>query len=154
MMVQPVLWTRLRAREPVVRIRSAMEGGFAYFPGLAEPAEISTEDLAPAEAEDLARKVREAWPFGLPPDAVTEDLPGTRRYTVMVEEATGTEGTLVFQEPAADPSVSDLLAELRQYWKICRLRKRLRFLEGTSIPRFMARRPRSCRGLLATQHPR
>ena len=96
-----------------MRIRFAVDGGLAHFPGLTEPVEISTESLSAEEAADLARKLDRAWPHGLPPDADFEAVPDARRYTVTIEKAPGTEETRVFPEPAADSSVSELLATLR-----------------------------------------
>ena len=98
-----------------MKVTLKTEGGLAHFPGLARPLEISTDNLSPEEAEEFARKLREARPFGRPSDVDVEDLPDARRYTVTVEEESGREETLVFREPAADPSVSDLLAELRRH---------------------------------------
>lgn len=78
-----------------MRIRFAVDGGLAHFPGLAGPVEISTEDLPPAEAADLARKLERARPFGLVVPASTRRQPDTRRHTVRAEER-GKEETLVF----------------------------------------------------------
>lgn len=102
-----------------MRVRFAVDGGLAHFPGLAGPVEISTANLPSEEATDLARKLDRAWPFGLPPSAPAEELPDARRYTVTVDKP-GHEETLVFREPAADPPVSELLAALRGHQRRAR----------------------------------
>lgn len=98
-----------------MRVHFTVDGGVEHFPGLARPVWVDTRDLPPEEAEILARKLREARPYGRSSDAAIEDVPDARRYTVTIEEESGHEETLGFREPAADPSVSELLAELRRY---------------------------------------
>lgn len=98
-----------------MRLHFIAEGGVAHFPGLARPAEISTDDLPAKEAEELERRVRSARPFGQPPRATAEVVPDGRRYTLKVREGSGREETLVFRDPAVDPAVSDLLAELQRH---------------------------------------
>ena len=96
-----------------MKVRFTIDGGIAYFPSLDRPVEILIDDLLPEEAEELMRKLRRARLFGCSSRAAIEDIPDARRYTVTVEEESGREETLVFQEPVSDPSVSELLAELR-----------------------------------------
>jgi hypothetical protein len=91
------------------------EGGFGYFPGLAEPVVVDTARLAPDEAASLVDLVGAADFFGKP-HQMGAPAPGAadqRHYTLTVEDDDGRSHTVERTEPVEDAALMALIDRLR-----------------------------------------
>ncbi len=95
-----------------MRIELRIEGGFGFFPGLAQPFALDTEQLPPEEAARLARLLERAQvlvrPAAPEPPARRADA---RRYRLAVE-APGVSRALVLHDPL-EPELAALVDFLR-----------------------------------------
>ena len=100
-----------------MRIRLQSDGGFGYFPGLDEPVELDTADLAPDETSRLERLIGAADFFDRP-EHVGVPAPGPgaadqRHYTITVEDDDGRSRTVEVTEPVEDAALLALIDSLR-----------------------------------------
>ena len=98
-----------------MRIQFKVEGGVAYFPGLSKPRVIDSDDLPPAEAEQLRRLV-DAVDFSQQP-AAARTLPkgaaDMRQYTITIEEGRRRR-TIHLTDPIRDNDLAALVDYLRE----------------------------------------
>jgi hypothetical protein len=93
-----------------MRIELAIDGGFAYFPGLAKAVVVDAAQLSAADAAHLTRLVAAAL-------AVTERslaaqpsaMPDARRYRLTIETA-GAQRMLAAADPIDEPALEALIA--------------------------------------------
>jgi hypothetical protein len=97
-----------------MRVQFLMEGGIAYFPGLSQPVNITTDQLAHAQAAELRQLVEAAGFFDLPAQ-VGKPARGAadyRQYTVTIEESERRH-TVRMIEPIDQDNLKRLIAFLR-----------------------------------------
>lgn len=94
-----------------MRIQLKTDGGIAYFPGLAKPQVLQSDDLSEADQKMLETLTDAADFFNLPPD-----MSGTKRgaadyqsNTLTIESA-GKQHTIHFNDLTEHPGLTDLLA--------------------------------------------
>lgn len=97
-----------------MRIQFKVEGGVAYFPGLAKPRTIDSDDLPPAEAKRLQRLV-DAVDFSQQPLAARTLPKGAdmQQYTITVEEGRRRR-TIHLSDPIRDADQAALVDYLRE----------------------------------------
>ena len=89
-----------------MKVEFKVEGGVAFFPGLAKPLTIDTGELAEEESAELVRLVQAAHFFDLPAIASVPS-PGAadyRQYTITVEDK-GRHHTVSFADPVNNRSL-------------------------------------------------
>ena len=88
--------------------------GLAYFPGLAKPVTIDSQELPDQEAADVERLVGAARFFARPAvvGATTRGPADARQYTVTIEEG-GRSHTVRITDPPKDPELRELLDYLK-----------------------------------------
>jgi hypothetical protein len=98
-----------------MRIIFKVEGGLGYFPGLSTPIVIDSSELAPQQAADLERLVREADFFDLSPKIGIQQSGAAdyRQYTITLEEG-GRQHTVRVSEPVENPNLAALVAFLQR----------------------------------------
>lgn len=109
-----------------MRVRFAVEGGLAHFPGLAEGIEIDLASLSEAEAVELAALLERAAGRVAAPArrAVSSGRGADRRcYRIAIERPEG-QVTLRLEEPFADAELGRLVRTLES------LARRLRRARG------------------------
>lgn len=97
-----------------MRVRFAVEGGLAHFPGLAEGIEIDLPSLPEAEAAELAALLERAARLAAAPArrAGTSGRGADRRtYRITLERPEG-QVTLRLEEPFADAELGRLVRTL------------------------------------------
>ena len=98
-----------------MRIQVTMAStGLAYFPGLARPVTIESQDLPEQEAATVERLVGAARFFALPAvvGAASGPTPDARQYTVTIEDG-ARQHTVRISDPAEDPDLRALLDYLK-----------------------------------------
>ncbi len=85
-----------------MKIRYKMDGGLAYFPGLAREVTVDMAALRPAEADRLQDLLQRAI-FASPP----QSHPDSRRYRVHIESAVGAH-ELEVSESSSDAAAREL----------------------------------------------
>jgi hypothetical protein len=96
-----------------VKILFSLEGGFAYFPGLAQPREVDTEKLPEHDARALRDCVSATHLLELPEGAPT-GFPDARTYTITVIDGTRSR-TVHLSDPLQNPSLEELVGLLRKF---------------------------------------
>lgn len=99
-----------------MRVRFAIEGGLAHFPGLAEPVEIDLARLPEAEARALQALLERAAALVPAPTARAERRErgaDRRAYRITIERPEGP-CTLQLQEPFTDPELGRLVRTLER----------------------------------------
>ncbi|MCS6779357.1 MAG: hypothetical protein NZ555_06625 [Geminicoccaceae bacterium] len=98
-----------------MRVRFAIEGGLAHFPGLAEPVEIELSSLPEAEAGALRALLERS---SAPPAETAGQAGGLGRgadrrcYRIEVDRAAGPPLELRLEEPIPDPELGRLVRTL------------------------------------------
>ena len=95
-----------------MKIDFSVDGGVASFPGLRRPVTLECDRLPPERRERLAQLVEQARFFSAPPASPSPGGPDRRTYTVCIEDGPRTR-TLKLTEPIGDPSLRELVAEIR-----------------------------------------
>jgi hypothetical protein len=99
-----------------MRITFTTEGGFAFFPGLSQPAVIDSDDLSAAEATDLERLLDSIRFFDLPEDCrvLHRGAADYRQYTITVESE-NRHHTVHLADPVENPRLQALIDLLQHY---------------------------------------
>lgn len=108
-----------------MRIEFAVEGGVAYFPGLAEPVIVDVELLGEDEAEQLKRLIEAARFFDLPA-VVGSAAPGAadyRQFILAIDDGSK-KHTVRVLEPIGDPALQELVQAVQKHVKAIRAAKR------------------------------
>ena len=95
-----------------MKILFSLEGGFAYFPGLAQPREIDTDQLPESEARALKDCIHASHLLELP-EGGAASLPDARTYTITVIDGELSR-TVHLSDPLQNPSLEELVGMLRQ----------------------------------------
>jgi hypothetical protein len=98
-----------------VKILFSLEGGFAYFPGLAQPREVDTDQLPVGDAQALQACVSATHLLELPDRAPTS-LPDGRTYTITVIDGQHAK-TVRLSDPLQNSSLEELIGLLRRFAK-------------------------------------
>lgn len=108
-----------------MRIHFKTDGGIAAFPGLSRPVSINSDDLSPAEADQLKRRIDEARFFEQPAiaEAAARGAADYRQYTITVEDK-GRSHTVRFVDPVKDPGLQALVDFLNMKTKAMRVAAR------------------------------
>jgi hypothetical protein len=94
-----------------MRMSVEIEGGLAYFPGLAQPIVLDTDNLPSEDAEELKRLVQATHFFELPRGGEQKSAPlgaDYRRYTITIDDGL-THHSVQRIDPVTDPHLQDLL---------------------------------------------
>jgi hypothetical protein len=98
-----------------VKVQFQMEGGLAYFPGLAKPVTIDTGELPADQAQALEGQINAADFFNK--SSTTDRKAGMgadmQQYTIKVTDG-ARQNTLKLQDPVEDPQLQTLLNNLRK----------------------------------------
>ena len=100
-----------------MHVQVSIEGGFAYFPGLAKPIHLDTETLPAQDAEELRRLVAAAHFFSLSESIGQQPARGAadyRRYTIMVDDGSAYH-TVQVADPVSDPHLEALITFAREH---------------------------------------
>lgn len=96
-----------------MRISHSTSGGIAYFPNLAQPTSINTDQLPPELNDKVTRLVESADFFALPKvvggTATGADLP---EHTITIKDGPKSH-TVRFQEPIINPTLQDFVQEIQ-----------------------------------------
>ena len=98
----------------VMRIQFEMEGGLAYFPGLAKPIVIDTDQLSDQAAMEIEKIVAQANFFALS-KTVGKPAPGAadyRQYTITIQDGKKSHTVTTF-DPIQDPKLQALVQYLQ-----------------------------------------
>ncbi len=101
-----------------MKIRFRMEGGIAFFPGLARPVTVDSDSLPPGEAAQLRALVDAAGlfelPAAVPPAAGAPPARGAdrREYSIEVEDGDRRHAVRI-SDPVGAPALSELVRYLR-----------------------------------------
>lgn len=95
-----------------MRIDFHAEGGFAAFPGLAQPVTIHCDALPPDERAHVRDLVQRADFFAMPKAVGRPGVADARAYTIAIDDG-GRCHTVTVREPIADPALRDLVDTLR-----------------------------------------
>ena len=88
-----------------------IEGGIAYFPGLAKTIDLDTDTLPAQDAEEMRRLVAAARFFELPVSTGQQPARGAadyRRYTITVDDGSA-HHTVQTTDPVSDPHLQALI---------------------------------------------
>jgi hypothetical protein len=92
-----------------MRVELSIEGGFAYFPGLAQPIVVEATQLSAADATELRRLCGAALAAGgkarMSPLA---SFPDARRYQLAID-VDGVTHELTVADPISPQAVADLI---------------------------------------------
>ncbi len=92
-----------------MRVELRIDGGLAYFPGLARPVMLDGARLSAADQAELARLCRAALADPGPESAArAEALPDARRYRLAID-IDGETHALAAADPVAQPAVAALI---------------------------------------------
>ncbi len=93
-----------------MRMQVHIDGGIAYFPGLAKPIVLDTATLSAQDAEELKRLIAAARFFELPASIGQQPARGAdyRRYTITVDDGSA-HHTVEFTDPITDPHLEALI---------------------------------------------
>jgi len=94
-----------------VCIRFKVEGGLAYFPGLASPMTLEVEELPPQEAKAVKALVRASHFFQQPSQEAPRGA-DLQTYVLTVEDA-GQSHTVMLCDPISDPELRALVEYLQ-----------------------------------------
>ncbi len=108
-----------------MRIEFAVEGGVAYFPGLAEPVIVDLDLLDKDEAEQLKRLIDAARFFDLPTvvGAPVRGAADYRQYILTIDDGSRRQTVRVL-EPIEDPALQELVQAVQKHVKAARAAKR------------------------------
>jgi hypothetical protein len=108
-----------------MRIQFQMEGGVAFFPGLAAPVVVEVDKLPPEQASEWERLVAGAQFFDLPATVgdAGRPIPDGCQYTITVEEG-GRSSTVCALDPVVDAGLAELIGRLRAWQRLQRTRPR------------------------------
>jgi hypothetical protein len=97
-----------------MRIQFKSEGGFAYFPGLAKPVTIDSDELPEEEIGELQQLLSTTRFFELPQNVgkLTPQAADCKRYKVTVENQDRSH-TVQMTDMIDDPDLQKLLAFLK-----------------------------------------
>ncbi len=97
-----------------MRVQLKIEGGLAYFPGLARPRVINSDKLSKEEAAELERFVNAAHFFELPDrvGTVQKGAADYRQYIVTIAEGRRSH-TVRLTDPVEDTNLQALLDFIR-----------------------------------------
>ena len=99
-----------------MKIFFSLEGGFAHFPGLAQPREIDTAQLPESDAHALMALLSSS--HLLERHAVSpQTIRDARTYTITVIDGDHTQ-TVQLSDPIGDSALEDLIGLLRQLTQI------------------------------------
>ena len=87
-----------------------IEGGIAYFPGLAKPIDLDTNTLPAQDAEEMRRLVTAAHFFELPASVGQLPVRGAdaRRYSITVDDGSA-HHTVEVTDPVSHPGLEALI---------------------------------------------
>ncbi len=104
-----------------MRIQFKMEGGLAYFPGLAKPVTIDSDQLPQEEASELEQRVSAVHFFDLPRTvgAPPRGAADFRQYLITVEDR-GRRHSVQLTDPVEDSNLQALLDYLKKKVKTLR----------------------------------
>jgi hypothetical protein len=108
-----------------MRVTIATEGGLAYFPGLAKPVVIETDQLDPVDAARLGDLIEAARFFEQPKQVGQAALGAAdlQRHTVTIE-LKGRQHTVEILEPINDVGLRELVRFLQQQVRELRAKAR------------------------------
>ncbi|MGK6324696.1 protealysin inhibitor emfourin [Sphingomonas sp. DT-51] len=92
--------------------RMTIEGGLAYFPGLAQQRVLSFDRLTAPERQEIATLAEDAHFFDCTPDG-RRPGPDARTYTLGLT-INGRSRDLCVAEPISDPSLARLVTTVRR----------------------------------------
>lgn len=97
-----------------MRMRVRIDGGIAYFPGLAKPFDLDTDTLSAQDVEEMKRLVAAAHVFELPASTNQQPAgPDARRYTITIDDGPA-HHTVQVTDPVTDSSLADLITFARK----------------------------------------
>ena len=93
-----------------MRVELQTEGGVAYFPGLAKPVLVDSDNLPKAQAAQLQQLLTTTRFFELPAAsrAIPKGAADMRHYTITVEDGRR-HRTVRLNDPVEDPQVQALI---------------------------------------------
>ena len=100
-----------------MHVQVSIDGGIAYFPGLAKPINLDTETLPAQDAEEMRRLVAAADFFSLPESIGQQPARGAadyRHYTITVDDGSAHHAVQV-TDPVSDPHLEALIAFARKH---------------------------------------